>query len=252
MKSSISHHAKPFDIEKYELDGFCELGRRLTDEQIASINSLFDELDKKASISTDWEAQYDSKKGVHRLRKLRRLIWNRPELFAPLLHSTGVLDIAETVIGPTANIIFHAAFLKPARIGTAVGLHQDQALWDYEYPKAFSVWFALTEVNPKNGGLAGRPKSHCTELEHFEDPDHTWHPTLHRSEHLLTDSHEFELQAGEAVMWDRFFAHSSGPNLSDQDRRGMVLVFADAGAEGFRSKDRLSLKEIRLLAKRVR
>lgn len=146
-------------------------------------------------------------------------------------------------------MVFSAAFLKPARIGTAVGLHQDQALWSKDYPSAFSAWIALTDVGPHNGGLAGRPASHHVMLAHSDDPDHPWHPTLAAVADTLRDPHDFILSPGDVVVWDRLFAHSSAANDSDRDRRGMVVVFADGGAEGFDPIDCMSLDEIRRHAK---
>lgn len=233
------------DIARYEAEGFLELGSRVRAADVAAITELFDDLDAKAELPESWEAQYDESTGERRLRKLRRLLWNRPELFAPILCRAGITEIAETVIGPEAVVVFHAAFLKPARIGTAVGLHQDQALWSRDYPDALSVWIALTDVEPGNGGLAGCPTSHLSLLPHSEDPDHPWHPTLAAIADTLPPQHNFVLKPGDAVMWDRLFAHSSGANVSDRDRRGMVVVFANGGAEGFDPTDAMSLDEIR-------
>lgn len=237
-----SHH---LDVARYAEQGFMELGPLVDPADVATITELFDRLDAETDLPASWEPQYDESTGERRLRKLRRLLWNRPELFAPILCRAGLPEIAEAVIGPDAVVVFSAAFLKPARIGTAVGLHQDQALWSKEYPSAFSAWIALTDVGPHNGGLAGRPASHQVVLPHSDDPDHPWHPTLAAVAGTLRDPHEFVLNPGEVVMWDRLFAHSSAANDSDRDRRGMVVVFADGGAEGFDPIDSMSLDEIR-------
>lgn len=233
------------NLERYKAEGFLELGRRLGSSDVNKITELFDELDAESELPDTWEAQYDESSGSRRLRKLRRLTWNEPELFSSILCRAGVPDIAETVIGPDAVMVFHAAFLKPAVIGTAVGLHQDQALWSRDYPGAFSVWIALTDVNQGNGGLAGRPASHLEQIPHSDDPEHPWHPTLAAVEDTLGPPHNFILEPGDAVIWDRLFAHSSGANVSQVDRRGMVVVFADGGDGSFDPVDAISLDEIR-------
>ncbi len=242
---SRERHPCDVDIARYEEQGFLELGSLVDPADVATINELFESLDTGARLPASWEPQYDESTGERRLRKLRRLLWNRPEFFAPILCRAGLPEIAEAVIGPNAVVVFSAAFLKPARIGTAVGLHQDQALWSKDYPSAFSAWIALTDVGPHNGGLAGRPSSHHAILPHSNDPEHPWHPTLAAVADALRAPHDFILNPGDVVMWDRLFAHSSAANYSDRDRRGMVVVFADGGAEGFDPIDRMSLNEIR-------
>jgi ectoine hydroxylase-related dioxygenase (phytanoyl-CoA dioxygenase family) len=181
---------------------------------------------------------------TRRLRKLRRLLWNGPELWAPMLVRGGVAELARRQIGDAAVIVFHAAFLKPARVGTPVALHQDQALWSRWYPRAFSIWFALSEVSPANGGLFGCPGSHVAELEHRDRPEYPWHPSVDVDEDGLADPVQFILQPGDAVMWDRFLAHGSAANTSSSDRRGMVVVLADASEPGFSATDCFTLAEL--------
>lgn len=48
-------------------------------------------------------------------------------------------------------------------------------------------------------------------------------------------------------MWDRYFVHGSGANASPSDGCGMVIVFADASAEGFSATDAMSLAQLRSL-----
>ncbi|EST38948.1 hypothetical protein N566_04745 [Streptomycetaceae bacterium MP113-05] len=236
------------DLERFAEEGFLELGPRLDNEHRAVVLRHFDELDARPRVSPGYQAQYDGEGEERRLRKLRRLVWNDRALYGPILNRMGAVDLAERIIGPSAVVIFHAAFLKPARVGTAVAPHQDQALWSQDYPGAFSMWVALTEVHPGNGGLCGYPGSHTGRLEHADDPDHPWHESVSPLVGELGERHQFVLAPGEAVVWDRRFVHASGPNTSDADRRGMVVVFADGGAEGFRARDVTGLDALRELA----
>src|SRR5690349_7453105 len=102
----------------------------------------FDELDRSTRIPPGYQAQYDGEGEQRRLRKLRRMLWNDRKLFGPIINRLGAPDLAETLIGPSAVAILHAAFLKPARVGTHVAPHQDQALWTHEFTGAFSMWVA--------------------------------------------------------------------------------------------------------------
>jgi len=236
------------DLDRYHRDGYQELGRRLSDVDVDAVARRFAELDAATHVPKSYEAEYDGEGAIRRLRKLRRLLWNDRMLFGPMLNRAGAPEVAETIVGPGAVVVFHAAFLKPARIGTHVGLHQDQALWNHTYPSGFSMWFALTDVAPRNGGLFGCPGSHRDgTLPHAEDPGHLWHHTLRHRAEELAEPYQFHLAPGDAVIWDRHFAHGSAANTSGEDRQGMVVVFANGAADGFDTTDGMTLDEIRAL-----
>ncbi len=236
------------DHDVYLRDGYHPLPGILDEKDHRRAVEFFDTFDAAPEVPDSYEPEYDEADGVRRLRKLRRLLWNDPAVWGPLLNRTGAVDLARQVIGDRAAAVFHAAFLKPARVGTEVALHQDQALWSFRYPKAFSVWFALTEVSPANGGLFGCPGSHAHgEIEHRDRPHYRWHRCLDVAEDGLRGPVQFELRPGDAVMWDRYFAHGSAANSSPDDRRGMVVVFTDASAPDFRAKDSFALDDIAAL-----
>lgn len=232
------------DLDQYRRDGCYPLPQLLAPQYQRRAVELFDRLDAAAEIPASYEAEYDTGAGVRRLRKLRRLVFNDPGLWAPILCHAGMDDLARQVIGDDAAVVFHAAFLKPARVGTPVALHQDQALWTHEHPGAFSAWFALTPVSPANGGLFGCPGSHTVPIAHRDRPEYTWHHSIDAVEDGLAEPLQFVLEPGDAVMWDRHFAHGSAANTSDADRRGMVVVFADAASPKFRAKDAMALADL--------
>jgi ectoine hydroxylase-related dioxygenase (phytanoyl-CoA dioxygenase family) len=236
------------DLDRLAGEGFVELGRRLSEDDLTAVLAHFDDLDARPRISPGYQAQYDGEGDARRLRKLRRLVWNDRDLYGPILNRMGAADLAEAVIGPDAVVILHAAFLKPAGIGTHVAPHQDQALWIHEYPGAFSMWTALTEVHPGNGGLYGHARSHTSPLDHADDPDHPWHASVAHLTGTLEPAQQFVLKPGEVVMWDRWLVHGSGRNTSPADRRGMVVVFADGSADNFQARDVIRLADLRALA----
>lgn len=233
------------DIDKYRRKGYCPLPGLLDEKDLRRAVEFFDSLDAADEVAAGYEAEYDSGQGVRRLRKLRRLLWNEPELWGPIINRAGIGDLARNVIGEHAAVVFHAAFLKPARIGTEVALHQDQALWANQYPAAFSVWVALTSVSPDNGGLFGCPGSHTGgQIRHQHRPRYPWHVSLDVAEDGLNEPVQFVLEPGDGVMWDRYFAHGSATNTSVHDRRGMVVVFADASSPDLQAKNSFPLSEL--------
>jgi len=236
------------DVERYLRDGYQQLPAVLAAPDVRAAREFFHSIEV-AGPDTSYEPEFDLDGDRRRLRKLRRLLWNAPGFWAPILVRAGAVEVAEAVVGADARVVFHAAFLKPARIGTPVALHQDQALWRYTYPRAASMWIALSDVHPGNGGLHGCPTSHANGLlAHRDLPEYPWHPALAPDTPGLAPVTQFHLAPGDAVVWDRWFAHGSAANTSAQDRMGMVVVFADGGDPSFRATDSFGLTQIRSLA----
>ena len=162
------------------------------------------------------------------VRKLRRLFWNDRPFWKDYLRRTGIAALAQSLI--TAPVlIFHAAFMKRRQVGSAVGFHQDQALWDRDHPGAVTMWFALDDARPENGAVVGYPGSQRRGLiPHGRSVNHAWHPVIDVDAAQLGPSSDLSAATGDCIVWDRWFVHGSGPNCSGEDRRGMVFVFASS------------------------
>jgi hypothetical protein len=172
------------------------------------------------------------------VRKLRRLLWNDFDFWIKILELSGIFDLGRSLIRRKPSVIYHAAFLKSKSVGSAVGFHQDQGLWTYDYPDAFNVWIALTNCDSENGCLELFPGSHLFGLiPHVKESTHPWHPVVSTEKINLGRPMQIQMSAGDVIIWHRYLIHGSGPNLSNQDRLGMVLVFADASRPNFEAKD---------------
>lgn len=194
-------------------------------------------LEKGRGVPASFEPEFEP--GSEAVRKLRRLFWNDRTFWTGLFDAAGLPGIARELVGAPPALTFHAAFLKPSEVGTPVALHQDQALWRYDYPNAVSIWVALTPAGRHNGCLVGCPGSHARgAVRHVELPDHPWHPGVLWEAEGLAEPVPYELEPGDALVWDRYFVHGSGPNRSAQPRWGMVMVFVDRSQPDLRTTDR--------------
>src|SRR6266496_3487860 len=101
-------------------------------EWVAELESL------GTAIPQGYEAEYETETldGRKMLRKLRRLLWNNPEFWIPIIRSSRIPQIMHNLVGNNAVLIFHAAFMKSKKIGDQIAFHQDQALWRFNYPNA--------------------------------------------------------------------------------------------------------------------
>lgn len=188
------------------------------------------------------EPEYERTDAGVRLRKMRRLFWHDPIFWASLFQRSGVATAARDLVGPSATLILHAAFMKPAQVGSAVDPHQDQALWGFAYPRAMTVWVAIDPATPENGCLQMYDGSHRLGLlPHDVMAPGGFHAGVDAAAAGLTP-HALPMGPGDAVVWDRWMLHASSANLSDGNRWGMVMVFADGAEPGFDAHDRFPMR----------
>jgi ectoine hydroxylase-related dioxygenase (phytanoyl-CoA dioxygenase family) len=198
---------------------------------------LQDVVERVRGIPATFEPEFEV--GTDVVRKVRRLFWNDEPFWSHVFASVGLPALAEQLIGSPVALTFHASFLKAPRVGTPVALHQDQALWKYDYPKAISIWVALTSAKRHNGCVVGCPGSHARGgLPHVAIANHPWHRGVDWSAEKLAEPIQYELDAGDVLVWDRYFVHGSGPNLSTDPRWGVVMVFIDRMQPQLRTTDR--------------
>jgi ectoine hydroxylase-related dioxygenase (phytanoyl-CoA dioxygenase family) len=228
--SSVKH-----DLVK---SGVATIRNAVASESIASAADwLSAVISLQRSIPATFEAEFEH--GTDAARKLRRLYWNDPTFWRTFLTESGLSTIAASLVGARVTLTFQAAFLKTSQVGTAVPLHQDQALWQYTYPNAVSIWVALTSATRHNGCLVGCPGSHQRGLvPHRQTSGHSWHAGINWQNEGLAAPVPYELKPGDALAWHRYFVHGSGANHSLSPRWGVVFVFVDQTQPNLRTTDR--------------
>jgi ectoine hydroxylase-related dioxygenase (phytanoyl-CoA dioxygenase family) len=218
--------------------GVITLTQLLNAEEVAALHRwLQTVVDRRRNIPASFEPEFEP--GSDEVRKLRRLYWNDQAFWENILAQTALPAIIQHFVGAPVSLTFHAAFLKPAKVGTQVVLHQDQALWKYDYPDAVSIWIAITPAKRHNGCLIGCPKSHTRgEVLHRKITGYPWHPGIDWRIEGLAEPVYYELEPGDALMWHRYFVHGSEPNLYSEPRWGIVMVFVNRTQRNLRTIDR--------------
>ncbi len=158
-----------------------------------------------------------------------------------LARSSSILDHVEAVLGK--DILLWNSFIpaKPPHSSGHFGWHQDGTFGPISpLDQTVTVWLALSNVTPTNGGMRMLPGSwQLGQLEH----ETTYDPEsmLRRGQKVLCHVDESRviessLRPGEASFHGPFTLHGSGPNNSDQWRLGIGLNFVSATVspnEGF-------------------
>ena len=162
------------------------------------------------------------------LRLLHLEIW--PEISSKVAFDVPVID--------------HASLLIKGAGAAKTALHQDRPYWvgREASPTIFSVWIALEDMSKKRGGLmlsrdnqvgVSEMSSFNTGsiLEHEENAEPAGGFPIsitNRIASRMAESMQFvRMEKGDAVAFDSFEPHMSGPNTTPTPRLAMKIAYAE-------------------------
>lgn len=140
-----------------------------------------------------------------------------------------ILDVVEDLLGP--NILCWAAgiFSKPQFSNLFTDWHQDYYYWGLSPSDAITVWIALSDTNSSNGCMKFiEDEKYYRELAHVETFNQNSMLSHGQCVTGLDDNvNEVKciLSPGQASVHHINAAHSSEPNTSKFERRGLVLRY---------------------------
>jgi ectoine hydroxylase-related dioxygenase (phytanoyl-CoA dioxygenase family) len=245
MFANFTETALHEHLGAYQRDGYCVFKQAVSPPSIKTIGKWLDSACERAADTPTFEAQFENQAQPRaaEVRKLRRLFWNDEAFWRQLLGAEGFFGLVKRIVSPDPALVFHAAFLKPASVGSKVAYHQDQALWKYNYPNAANLWLAVTPSKVRNGCIRVCPGSHKKGvIPHIAVPDYPHHDSIDLVANGLV-SHPVEMDAGDVLLWDRFLVHGSEANTSPEARKGVVMVFVDGSVKDFKATDAFFVNE---------
>ncbi len=159
------------------------------------------------------------------VRNLWRMEKHDP-YFRDLARQSAILEMVSPLVRGTPDLAAIETFNKPARTGSGVPAHQDNAYFCQSPPDMLTVWIAIDAATVENGAIYYSKGSHRSMLPHKKSgvkgnsmgvadlPD----PTTTR---------EFcgTLEAGDALIHHCQTIHRSDPNTTDAPRCGLLLVY---------------------------
>ena len=145
--------------------------------------------------------------------------------FANLAKNEGILKLVAALVKGDPVLMAVESFNKPARIGSAVPPHQDNAYFCLTPPDALTVWVAIDEVTPANGPISYLRGSHLDGAR-----PHAKSGVAGNSMGLAEAVNKDEgwtvlLKPGDALIHHSNTIHYSAPNTSDAARCGLLMVF---------------------------
>lgn len=151
----------------------------------------------------------------------------RDPFWVRLVSDDRLLDIAEQFVGPDIALFASHYICKPPYSGRPVLWHQDGAYWPLEPMDVVTLWLAIDDSTPENGGLRVIPGSHRENLHDLRvraDLD-----SVLGSE-SATDVDErravdLSLTAGDVEVHHPGILHCSGVNASARRRCGLTIRY---------------------------
>ncbi len=212
-------------VEDYQRDGVVRIRKFFPVELVEEIRAELDryicnDLATKPADARTLEADGETIRNLWRLEQHNaffRKLGKRPEivdLISLFVQSEAVLQGVET-------------FNKPAKIGSGVPCHQDNAYFCQSPPDMLTVWIAIDSVTVDNGAVYFIRGSHRAGTLPTKRSGVTGNsiglaeqPTVPKSEQFCAT-----LEPGDATIHHCNVIHHSDPNQTDQARLGLLLVY---------------------------
>ena len=162
------------------------------------------------------------------VRNLWRMEQHDP-YFINFAKRPAVIELVTTLVHGEPVLMGVETFNKPARVGSGVPPHQDNAYFCRTPPDVLTIWIAMDAATEANGPIF-----------YLKGSQHTMH--AHRPsgvagnsmglakmpQHADADVFRGTLEAGDALIHHCQTIHWSAPNKTDHARCGLLMVFRGA------------------------
>ncbi len=204
-----------------ERDGFLVVRGLFDATEVAAIRAWTDELHAYPEVPGTYMIY-----GEQSLREPGRRLISRIENFYPYHPGFKSLLDGETLCGRVSQLFGEPTVLFKDKInfklpgGDGFKPHQDQQAGWSAYASLFvTALVAIDEATAENGCLELAPGHHTRGLIGAE-----WRPLTDAEMPGMTFA-PYPAEPGDAIFFDSFVPHRSGPNLTDEPRRVLYVTY---------------------------
>ncbi len=164
--------------------------------------------------------------GSRRIRNLWRMA-DHSSYFREFASSPPLMELAATMVNGDPVMVQVETFSKPARVGSVVPHHQDNAYFCLVPPDCYTLWIALDASTLENGCVRFALGSHRREVPHGPSGV-AGNSMMAVGELAGFDEVPAILAPGDATLHHCMTMHRSEPNRSEHPRRALVIVYKAA------------------------
>jgi ectoine hydroxylase-related dioxygenase (phytanoyl-CoA dioxygenase family) len=141
-----------------------------------------------------------------------------------------VLALVRTLVRGEPVLMAVETFNKPARVGSGVPPHQDNAYFCQAPPDVLTIWVAVDAVTEANGPVFYLKGSHRGGTRPHRPSGVAGNSMglANMPHHDDGDVFRGTLEPGDALIHHCETVHWSGPNQTDDPRCGLLMVFRGA------------------------
>ncbi|NUQ64362.1 MAG: phytanoyl-CoA dioxygenase family protein [Pirellulales bacterium] len=211
-------------VNEYRRDGVVRIRELFRREEVEEIRRQLDRYIREVMPTvpeTDRVLEADGRA----VRNLWRLAEHDP-WFAEIGRRPEILELVARLVNGEPVLKGVETFNKPARVGSAVPYHQDNAYFCQTPPDMLTVWIAIDPATEENGAVYYRKGSHHVLLPH--KPSGVKGNSMALADPPQPDpAAEFlgALEPGDALVHHSQTIHRSEPNRSGRSRLALLLVY---------------------------
>ena len=136
------------------------------------------------------------------------------------------LDVTRKILGDDVVLHHNKLFHKPSGQGAGFPVHQDWSYFPMKQDSMIAAIIHLTEATDEMGCLRMFPGSH--RLGRVPESDGTTGGESLASRFPLSESVPIEAEPGDVLFFHYFTLHASKPNLSDKERKTVLVQMHSA------------------------
>ena len=210
-------------IKEYNHHGFAIIPKIFKNSEIKDLNKKIDKyLSKVIKKNKSDKVHLLKGKTISSIHNIKNF-----NLINKLQNNQKIKLITKKILGKNPKKFGAEIFAKPAKIGKAVPVHQDNFYWCTKNGSGITIWIALNKSNKLNGGLFYYSKSHKIGLL-----EHNLSRVPGSSQKLknIKEMKFFKkiypkLKPGDCLVHSSMVVHGSNNNFSNFPRRGLTLRF---------------------------
>jgi ectoine hydroxylase-related dioxygenase (phytanoyl-CoA dioxygenase family) len=223
------------DVSFFQEQGYWIGDKVLSDDFVARMHKAMDQVfaGQWATGNEPWMGGWQETGDPTAIRKTDNSHWANP-VIAELVHNPTIGAMAAALMQTPQVRLWHDQLLyKPGQGGQAasaagnVGWHQDHGYWQCTCTDLITAWVALVDVPEERGCMYFVPGSHKWGLLEHSDFFNTDLAGMQAKIESLSgkpfEKVPVELKAGQVSFHHCLTIHGSGPNVTDQPRRSLVL-----------------------------
>ena len=212
-----------FIKSEFKKNGYVVLKKIFDKDRVKNIKKkLFIYLNKKKKKLNKREIHFAKNTDI--INSIHNLKW---PYIKNIKNNKKIYQIVKLLLDNNFKSFGAEVFAKPAKIGMAVPIHQDNFYWNISNSKGITIWIALNDSSKKNGALFYYKKSQKLGLL-----DHTVSFALGSSQKVknLKVLKKYKkispkLKAGDVLIHHCLVVHGSNKNKSNNNRVGLTLRY---------------------------